>query len=101
MKRKLTFPLVGLPLILLSASCEKIDSGANQEQAIALESIPGNYGALKAVTMTERYPDWAQLWFQDDAGTINMVRVNWVHSKMMKQPLTLTRTQAAKERSTP
>ncbi len=31
MKRKLVFPLVGLPLVLLAVSCERIDTDANQE----------------------------------------------------------------------
>jgi len=101
MKKNLVLPLVGLLLILLSTSCQKIDTGTSQQEVVALQSIPLKYGQLKAVTMTEQYPGWAQLWFQDEAGTICMVRVDWVKHEMMKEPLTITRTPASTERTKP
>lgn len=79
--------------LLLMSSCERMNPVADLSKVTALQSIPLEYGALTAVTSTEQYPGWSQLWFQDNGGTIRMVRVNWIDKQLFKETLTITRAQ--------
>jgi hypothetical protein len=92
MKRKLILSVISAVLILGALSCTRIGNDDDPTKFASLQSLPLEYGQLKAVTMTEQYPGWAQLWFQDDAGTIRMVRVNWATDQMLTKTLTITRT---------
>ncbi len=92
MTRKLIVTAVGALLLLGALSCTRVGNDDDASRFAALQSIPLEYGQLKAVTMTEQYHGWAQLWFQDDSGTIRMVRVNWATDQMLKKTLTITRT---------
>jgi len=94
MKRKLILSAICALVILGALSCTRISNDDDPTKFADLQSIPLEYGQLKAVTMTEQYHGWAQLWFQDDAGTIRMVRVNWATDQMLKKTLTITRTSA-------
>ena len=100
-KRSLLFPLLCLPLLLLLVSCERLNTGAVQVQTVKLHSIPAKYGQLKAVTQTDGYAGWGHLWFEDSAGTITLVRVDWERREMVEEPLVITRTPAATEGSKP
>ncbi len=82
-------------LVLLVSSCERMNPAADLSKVSAIQSIPLEYGALKGVTSTEQYPGWSQLWFQDEGGTIRMVRVNWMGNQQFKEVLTIPRTQGS------
>lgn len=92
MKRKLMLLACGAVLLLGLASCARISTDEDASRFTALQSLPLEYGQLKSVTSTEQYPGWAQLWFQDDAGTIRMVRINWATDQMLTKTLTITRS---------
>jgi len=96
MKRKLMLTALSAILLLGLVSCARISNDEDASKFAALESLPLDYGQLKAVTSTEQYPGWAQLWFQDDAGTIRLVRVNWATDQMLTKVLTVTRTAGGK-----
>ena len=94
MKRKLILSALCLLAIFAAWSCTKIGTDSDPTKYADMLSVPLEYGQLKAVTMTEQYHGWAQLWFQDDAGTVRMVRVNWATDQMLKKTLTITRSSA-------
>jgi len=56
-----------------------------------LNGIPGEFGPLFAVTAHGAYPDWAQLWFVDDQGTIRMVRVNFHEYRINEVTISIPR----------
>ena len=99
MRKTLLIALIGVIPILIAASCEKIPTEKwahlDQTKLTELRSIPLEYGQLKGVTMSEQFPGWAELWFQDDAGTIRMARIDWLKNKMFVEPLTIPRTSAS------
>ncbi len=78
-------------MLLFFISCERTDMGQNLKGIAPIKDIPLEYGALKGVTTTSDYPGWAQLWFQDEAGTIRMVRVDWMTNRMHEKVLTIPR----------
>ncbi len=84
-------------VVILSAlfflSCEKITMEPEIIGGKAIENIPAEYGSLVAVTTTELYPNWAQLWFQDTAGTVRMVRIQYLKHQMLQDVRVIPRTQ--------
>ncbi|MDH3892443.1 MAG: hypothetical protein OEV49_15350 [candidate division Zixibacteria bacterium] len=86
--------LACLLLICLGIACEK-----NQDVpwAEALPEIPASYGELEAVTSVPEYPGWLQLWFQDDAGTIRIVRVHLFDNVLLDDVKTIERTGSVVE----
>ena len=89
--------LVCVLLAGFGISCEKTTTGvsAGSELAVPLAEIPASYGSLEAVTVAPEYRGWFQLWFQDEAGTIRIVRVQMVQNLMHKQVKTINRTPDA------
>ena len=81
MKKLFTFFL--LAIILISISCQRINpppkGGLEMIKISDLKGIPSDYGSLISVTTQPRAPNWAQLWFQDDDGTIRLVRIKFPH----------------------
>ena len=72
---------------LLFISCTRVEvaqqptQGELQQIKLAkLDSIPMEYGSLIGVTPNKEYPRWAQLWFQDNNGTIRIVSVGFLTS---------------------
>ena len=61
-----------------------------------LTQFPAEYGSLEAVTSDAKYPNWAQLWFQDTAGTIRIVRINWLEKKVLDDVIIVPRTSPLK-----
>ena len=64
--------------ILFLGSCEKVESPADRPDSeidSGLKTIPAAYGHLVSVTTQPEHPGWFQLWFEDDAGAIRMVRM--------------------------
>ncbi|PWB74186.1 hypothetical protein C3F09_04330 [candidate division GN15 bacterium] len=94
MTRKLLFAAVGVLLLFAALSCTRINRDEDPNRFADLQSLPLEYGQLKAVTISEQYAGWAQIWFQDDAGTVRMVRINYATDQMLKNVLTIPRTPA-------
>ena len=98
MRKTLLFLFVGLILILGFASCTKVHQARwtylDQTKLTTLEAVPLEYGQLKAVTVMQDNPEWSEMWFQDDSGTIRIVPVNWFTNQTVKEPLVIPRVQA-------
>jgi len=97
MRNLFVMVLVCVLLVGFGVSCEKTatEASANPELAVPLTEIPASYGSLEAVTAVSEYPGWFQLWFQDEAGTIRIVRVQMAQNLMHKQVKTINRTPGA------
>jgi hypothetical protein len=97
MKRYAGLILACFLVICFSFACER--SPGDQEVAFseALPEIPASYGSLEAVTTTEGFPGWFQMWFEDDAGTIRIVRVQIFANLMPTDIKTIKRTQPVVE----
>ena len=93
MKRFSAMVFVCVLLVGIGSSCEKRTAGAeaNAEQTVPLGDIPASYGSLEAVTVVPEYLGWQQLWFQDNAGTIRIVRINMARNVMHSQIKTINR----------
>jgi len=89
--------LVSVLLAGFGVSCEKTapEVSASAELTAPLTEIPASYGSLEAVTAVPEYPGWFQLWFQDDAGTIRIVKVQMAKNLLHKQVKTINRTPGA------
>ena len=96
MKRKLILSALCLLAIFAAWSCTKIGTDSDPTKYADMLSVPLEYGQLKAVTMTEQYHGWAQLWFQDDAGTVRMVekRKHQRRLKLLEQERALEHERA-------
>ncbi len=99
MKKYLGLILVCFLLICFSFACEQKYDPWDYEVAFseALPEIPASYGDLKAVTTAQDYPGWFQMWFEDDAGTIRIVRVQIFSNKMLPDIKVIERTQPVVE----
>lgn len=79
--RRSVFVLLCLSLIL-SASCTKLRTPFPGEQALERQvlpqkdAIPAEWGKLISASNSPSFPNWIQLWFQDDAGLVRMVPYN-------------------------
>ncbi|MCB2230856.1 hypothetical protein KQH82_09100 [bacterium] len=80
-----------LLVLLVAASCERTTPEPTEEVFPTMATIPAEFGELEAVTTTETYPRWAQLWFQDSLGTVRMVRVQFVDGKIHENVKTFNR----------
>jgi|GEM_PF-477531 len=91
--------LIGVLLIGFGVSCEKLTTEAevNSEIAAPLTDIPAEYGELQAVTTMPEYPGWFQLWFEDEAGTIRIVRIQMAQNLIHRQVKVIPRSGAAQE----
>lgn len=99
MKRYLGLILACFLLICVSFACEqKYDPWDNQVAfSEALPEIPASYGDLEAVTTVPEYPGWFQMWFEDDAGTIRIVRVQIFRNEMPTDIKVIERSQPVVE----
>jgi len=89
-KWAIAFVAVALPLICL-VSCERTTTEMDMSVVSELQSIPAEYGALVDVTAMDEYPNWVQLWFQDDQGVIRMVRVQFIANLIHNDVKVITR----------
>jgi len=93
MRRFSVAVLVCALLAGFSLSCQKMMSeNAGPEATVPFTELPASYGDLEAVTAVPEYPGWFQLWFEDEGGTIRIVRVQMAQNLMHKQIKTITRT---------
>lgn len=80
-----------LLIVLVAASCERTTPEQTEEVFPTMATIPAAFGDLEAVTTSDAYPRWAQLWFQDSLGTVRMVRVHFVDGKIHENVKTFNR----------
>jgi len=101
--KKLTVVLLMMALFIpFITSCTKVTTGAvaiSPDLATELESIPADYGNLIAVTNTAQYPEWFQMWFEDEAGTIRVVRIQLFDNLIHRDTKVYPRSQPAGEES--
>jgi hypothetical protein len=103
MKRHAGLILACLLLICcFGVACEKQTDLWESEVAFSepLPEIPAEYGELEAVTTIPEYPGWFQMWFEDDAGTIRIVRVQLFNNQMPTEVKVIPRTQPVVEEGT-
>ena len=103
MKRYLGLILASLLFICINFACEKKHNPWEDDLVAFSEPLPGipaSYGNLKAVTTISQYPGWFQMWFEDDAGTIRIVRVQIFHNKMPTDTKVIERTHPVEEEVT-
>lgn len=78
-------------LIALGISCESTTSEMDMSVVSQLQNIPADYGRLVSVTTLPEYPNWVQLWFEGDAGTIRVVRVQFIAGLIHNDVKVITR----------
>lgn len=86
-------------ILLLSAfpliSCSRVQAPAQGELKTVklkkLDAIPLEYGSLFGVTANPEFPRWAQLWFEDDDGTIRVVSVGFFDRKILENVTVIPR----------
>ena len=87
MKRQCAIILILLLSAFIFISCARVQEPAKGKlKAIelkTLDAIPKDYGSLISVTANPQYLQYAQLWFQDDDGTIRVVSVGFFDQKIM------------------
>ncbi len=82
MSHRLIGCLAVLALLAGGISCTRLGVSGPAEQKLAMEelakadSIPLGWGKLVSVSSVPGIEHWAQLWFQDDEGTIRMLPYN-------------------------
>jgi hypothetical protein len=79
--------LIGIFVLAIAlglAACTQLKSEGQMDEAnlsfqelAKNDAIPASYGKLVSVTSTEKYPGWAQLWFEKEDGTITTVLLNF------------------------
>jgi hypothetical protein len=88
--------LIFLISISIGYSCRRISPASEGEltrvNVSDLKGIPAEFGSLIAVTTTiGTAPGWAQLWFQDDAKTIRMVRIKYTENRIAEDVVVIPR----------
>jgi len=90
MKRYFGLYLACLCLICFGLACEKEQDVKFSEP---FPEIPASYGSLVAVTGIPEYSGWSQLWFEDDEGTIRILRIQISKNKLLPDIKTIERTR--------
>jgi hypothetical protein len=87
------FVIIGLALILciFVLSCQRLNPQPAGLDRVDLKAIPASYGNLISVTTIPTYPDWVQMWFQDNTGTIRIIRVSFTENQMLSDIRIITR----------
>ena len=83
-----------LAATFIFVSCERTVPEVDPEYIVEFKGVPHEYGSLVAVTTMPLYPDWFQLWFEDDAGTIRIVRTGLWGGIMHEDVTVIPRTGA-------
>ena len=97
MVRRLILFLPAVFLIFYFTSCEKVPPIDHDRGYGVIDQIPAEYGSLVAVTNEERYPGWAQLWFEDNAGVIRVVFYNWEISMIQDDVIPIPRSTESEQ----
>jgi hypothetical protein len=85
-------------LLVCTFSCRQIPQPPVSEkgelesvQLSDLKGIPAEFGSLISVTVSPEFPNWAQLWFQDDTKNIRIVRVGWMENRIHQNVVIIPR----------
>jgi hypothetical protein len=87
------YVIIGLTFVmcLLILSCQRVTPQPASSDLVDLKNIPASYGNLISVTSIPAYPEWVQMWFQDSAGTIRIIKVSFNDNRMTTDVRTITR----------
>ena len=98
MKKSLFVLLMIVLTAFILVSCSRVqDIGETAKGELKevklekLDGIPAEYGALVGVTANPQYHRYAQLWFQDDNGTIRVVSVGFFDQKVVENVTVIPR----------
>ena len=86
--KKILLVYLAIPLFcyLPLVSCSRMQTPTQGElKSIKLkkvDSIPLEYGSLINITANPKFPEWAQLWFEDDNKTLRVVSVGFFDQKI-------------------
>ncbi len=88
--------LVFLGLVAISVSCRRLDQeappGGAQVEALAdAVSVPSEWGNLIDVVQHPTLTQTTWLWFQDDDGTIRVLRYNTLTSRLSTEAIVIHR----------
>lgn len=98
MSRGVIVVVIAIALALGVVSCQKMPSSADRTGTLRLEAvklvdtIPAEYGELVAVTSSDTFPGWAQLWFRKEDQTIVTVFLNFQNGEVRQQVLVIPRS---------
>jgi len=79
LRRTATVLLLSALTLLPISSCRKFEAPVDlsrvqgYQRLVNVTSIPANWGNLVSVTNSPKWPDLADLWFQDGDGNLRMV----------------------------
>ena len=62
-----------------------------REKLPALDSVPLEWGKLVSVSATPIYPEYFQLWFQDENGKVRMVPFDMRNARLADQAVIVPR----------
>ncbi len=91
MAKKYVIIGIAIALCLLLLSCQRVTPKASDAELVNLTNLPASYGNLISVTSIPAYPDWVQMWFQDNTGTSRVVRVSFSNNQMLSDVRAITR----------
>ena len=75
----------------LASNDSDLEPALSFEQLATPSAIPAEYGKLVSVTTDDLYPGWAQLWFEQDDGTVVTVFVKYVNGALRQKTLKIPR----------
>jgi hypothetical protein len=100
MSSRKTIFLSLIMVALLPLSCTKLDKMMEEGTETLVEeklpedgSIPSEYGNLVSVSSVVAFPDFMQLWFQDEKGDLRMVRYSISANRFVKVSHVVRRKQ--------
>lgn len=83
---------------LVVSSCRRLPEmptpGVSQvplDTLSSVQSVPSDYGALKAVSHNPNWPEYFQLWFEDSAGNLRIVPFDATKHEFRGDALVITR----------
>ncbi len=86
--------VIGFAVVLCLSllSCQRVTpQPATGSNLVDLTNIPASYGNLVSVTSIPAYPEWVQMWFQDNTGTIRIIKVDFSGGRMVSDVKEITR----------
>ena len=95
--RKIFLILIIFSVFLVVWSCQKVAQEADEMGKLervklsAVDAVPLEFGKLINVTSLSEYPRIMQMWFEDSAGTIRVVRVSMQLNKIYEEALIIPR----------
>ena len=92
MKKLLILLLLLCISIFFVLACQRVIPIEGELKTIKLSNLKGvpfEYGSLISVTANDAYPGTAQLWFEDDDGTIRMALIEFTKKRRLHGSITV------------